>query len=197
MPSINHSVPHSNNNIRTQLEARQQTSKKYFDRNTQDKSDLSENQPVRVRNQETKRWEPAHVVKQAGTPRSYVVQRVAGGVPLRRNRQQIRPTSEQWRVGDPAEQDELDLIDFNCDSLPEGARKMVGSEPSVSTFTSSHSTREMVGSEPSLRAANALSNISPQNLTNDVSSSTAASSSSGSRYPPRQRKSPDFYQAGK
>ena len=63
MPGINHSVPHSNNNIRTQLEARQQTSKKYFDRNTQDKSELSENQPVRVRNQETKRWEPAHVIK--------------------------------------------------------------------------------------------------------------------------------------
>ena len=31
MPSINHSVPHSNNNIRTQLEARQQTSKTYFE----------------------------------------------------------------------------------------------------------------------------------------------------------------------
>ena len=167
MPSVNQSIPSTDDHIvRSQLEARQQSSKKYFDRNTQEKTMLSENQPVRVRNQETKRWEPAHVVKQAATPRSYIIQRVAGGLPLRRNRQHIRPSCEEWRKGDHTEQDELEHVDFSCDSQPEVAREMVGSEPSLSTSYIPNSTQEMVGSEPSLKASASSSDISPQDLTN-------------------------------
>ena len=198
MPSVNQSIPSTDDHIvRSQLEARQQSSKKYFDRNTQEKTMLSENQPVRVRNQETKRWEPAHVVKQAATPRSYIIQRVAGGLPLRRNRQHIRPSCEQWRKGDHTEQDELEHVDFSCDSQPEVAREMVGSEPSLSTPYVPSSTQEMVGSEPSLKASASSSDISPQDLTNVAGSSTAAPLLSGLRYPQRQRNSPDFYQAGR
>ena len=88
MPLINNNPSsNSNDNIRAQLELRQQKAKQQYDKNTVEKPELSDRQPVRVRNRETKRWEPAHVVKRAGTPRSYIVQRCAGGVPLRRNRQ--------------------------------------------------------------------------------------------------------------
>ena len=196
MPTVNQDAsPVDNGNIRTQLENRQQTSKKYYDRHSKDKTELSNNQPVRVRNQETKRWEPAHVIKKAGTPRSYVVQRHAGGVPLRRNRQHIRPTREQW---DGHGSDELEDVYFGNDDQAEGTWEMVGSEPSLRTTTSSASTREMVDSEPSPRAATSASGRSPQQQTNNnAASSTDDTSSVGPRYPHRQRASPDFYQAGK
>ena len=35
----------------------------------------------------------------AGTPRSYIVQRLAGGMPLRRNRVHLRPTKEVFPEG--------------------------------------------------------------------------------------------------
>ena len=101
MPSVNHSSSAAtNSDIRNQLESRQQTSKGYYDQHTREKSELLANQSVWVRNNETRRWEPAYVIKKADTPRSYIVQRCAGGVPLRRNRQHIRPASEQWNAED-------------------------------------------------------------------------------------------------
>ena len=143
------------------------------------------------------------------------VQRCAGGVPLRRNRQHIRPTCEQWRLGDATELDELEDVDFESNYRMEDAREMVGSEPSLRTSASASGTREMegsepslrtpaasgtrymVGSEPSLRAVTFTSSISPQQLSNGEGSSTDASSSAGNRYPRQQLISTDFYQAGK
>ena len=55
MPSINNSVlSGDNDNIRAQLENRQQKSKKHYDKHTTEKEELHDNQPVRVRNQETR-----------------------------------------------------------------------------------------------------------------------------------------------
>ena len=43
---------------------------------------------------------------EAGTPRSYVVQRIAGGIPLRRNRVHIRTTRENFDPPVPDGEDE-------------------------------------------------------------------------------------------
>ena len=134
MPSVNHSSSAAtNSDIRNQLESRQQTSKGYYDQHTREKSELLANQSVWVRNNETRRWEPAYVIKKADTPRSYIVQRCPGGVPLRRNRQHIRPASEQWNAED-MEKDVLDDIDFRIDAQLRN-QEMVGSEPSLRPVT--------------------------------------------------------------
>ncbi len=179
MPSVKHVSPVNNNNIRTELEERQQTSKEYYDQNSRDKTELNVNQPVRVRNQDTKRWEPAHITGRADTPRSYLIQRCAGGIPLRRNRQHIRPTHEQWRIGEFHEGDVSEDIDLDDNNRSE-------------------CTREMVGSEPSPRSANSTSESDScsQQQTNCADSSTTNSSLVGHRYPRRERTSRDFYQAG-
>ena len=57
---------------------------------------LVEGQPVRLYNKDLRRWEPATVSGYADTPRSYYVERVAGGVPLRRNRVHLRTTRESF-----------------------------------------------------------------------------------------------------
>ena len=60
-----------------------------------------------LRNTDTGRWEPAVVTDMAPTPRSYVVRRVAGGVPLRRNRVHLRTTREDFpRVSSDGEEEE-------------------------------------------------------------------------------------------
>ena len=194
MPSVNHDVaPVNNENIRAQLENRQQVSKKHYDKHTREKTELKENQPVRIRNQETKRWEPAHVIGEAGTPRSYLVQRCAGGIPLRRNRQHIRPTHERWQAGDFSEADELEDSDFSLYNQLEDTREMVGSEPSLRPSVSPPDTREMVGSEPSPRATTERSADVNCQLQTDGEKGLMA----GDRYPRRQRTSPEFYQAGR
>ena len=51
---------------------------------------------MRLLNKATRRWEPAVVCGQADTPRSYYVQRLAGGAPLKRNRIHLRETRETF-----------------------------------------------------------------------------------------------------
>ena len=209
MPSINNGVlSGDNDNIRAQLENRQQKSKKHYDKHTTEKEELHDNQPVRVRNQETRLWEPANVIQKAGTPRSYFVQRCAGGVPLRRNRQHIRPAHKHWRAGDFVDSDEL--LNAECyegDQLDD-PREMVGSEPSPRS-TATTQTREMVGSEPSPRSS------APSASTREMVGSEPSPSPSYNIEPrqtcgrstedplvdcprrsSRARSRPDFYQAG-
>ena len=212
LPSINRNCSYNNEDIRGQLKTRQQISKKYYDEHSHDKSELTENQPVRIRNQETKRWEPAYVIKKAETPRSFIIQRCAGGVPLRRNRQHIRNTREQWCAGEVIDKDQSYDVDFYTDSqlksdremvdsetslrtsvCPRNSQETVGSERSLRSAASSADTREMVGSEPSLRSAMS-DDVGHNTSTSDNSSHVTAPS--GHRYPKRKRNSPDYYQAG-
>ena len=192
MPSINNNPSSANSDsIRAQLELRQQKAKQQYDKNTVEKPELSDLQPVRVRNRETKRWEPAHVVKKADTPRSYIVQRCAGGVPLRRNRQQIRATHEQWCSGEYINYEEFDDAEVGDGGQLMDSWEMVGSEPSPRSSRPQLDAREMVGSEPS-----------PGHITNQQQQTDATGHGveeavvTGQRYPSRQRNRPDFYQAG-
>ena len=190
MPSIdNKQAPINNNDIREQLEHRQQKSKQQYDKHTTDKRELTDNEQVRVRNQKTRLWEPAHVIKKADTPRSYLVQRCAGGVPLRRNRQHIRPTHENWRTGDFVDNEDFENGNDNCEEFLLHPQEMVGSEPSL-RHNPLTTNQEMVDSEPSLRTSDGN-----QYQQADVESG-AGDASMGKRYPSRRRERPDFYQAG-
>ena len=79
--------------IYNQLVQRRTTQKLYHDHRALPSSlpQLHPDQPVRVRNHNTHRWEPAVVVHKAPQPRSYVVQQSSNGRQLRRNRRDIRP----------------------------------------------------------------------------------------------------------
>ena len=68
-------------------------------------------------------------------------------------------------------------------------QEMVGSEPSLRS-SSACTTQEMVGSELSLRSTDS----SKQPI--DSSSRSMADTTGPQRYPRRERRSPDFYQAG-
>ena len=181
MPSINNNqTPINNEDIREQLEHRQLKSKQKYDQHTTDKRELADNEQVRVRNQKTRLWEPAHVIQKAKTPRSYIVQRCAGGIPLRRNRQHIRPTHEQWRTGDFVANEDFENGNENSEEYLLHPQEMVVSEPSL-RHDPSTTTQEMVDSEPSLRTSDG-----DQHQPKDVQR----------RYPVRVRERPDFYQAG-
>ena len=75
LPAVNHESV--NSNTRDHLETRQKTAKEVYDRQTKQKKELEVNQPVRVFNQQSRRWDPAVVTGTAGTPRSYIVQPIS------------------------------------------------------------------------------------------------------------------------
>ena len=47
-------------------------------------------------NKKSRRWEPAIVAGHGDTPRSFIVERLSGGIPLKRNRVHLRPSVEDW-----------------------------------------------------------------------------------------------------
>ena len=86
--------PPNSEDVQDKLRKRQAAAAERYNRTAQPKSELVDGQTVRLYSKDKRRWEPAVVTGHGGTPRSYVVQRLAGGVPLRRNRIHLRPTSE-------------------------------------------------------------------------------------------------------
>ena len=98
--------PPNSKDVQEKLKERQSASAERYDRAARPKPELVEGQPVRLRNKDTRRWEPAVITGRAPTPRSYIVQRLAGGMPLRRNRVQIRTTRENFTDDIPSRSDD-------------------------------------------------------------------------------------------
>ena len=88
--------PPSSAEIQRKLQQKQTIAADRYDETASAKPDLMVGQHVRLFNKDSRRWEPAIVTGQAETPRSYFVQRLAGGVVLRRNRIHLRPTMETF-----------------------------------------------------------------------------------------------------
>ena len=88
--------PPTSEQVQRKLQGRQASAARQYNKSATEKSDLTEGQHVRLLNKATRRWEPAVVCGQADTPRSYYVQRLAGGVPLKRNRIHLRETRETF-----------------------------------------------------------------------------------------------------
>ena len=89
------------NPTRERLVQKQKCGAQYYNRSVRCKEELYPGQSVRLYDLKQKIWEPATVVALSDTPRSYIVQRLGGGVPLRRNRIHIRTTAEKWNVSAP------------------------------------------------------------------------------------------------
>ena len=83
---------------RHRLQEKQAVGARYYNRSVKEKEELTVGQSVRMRNLKHKNWEPATVTGIADTPRSYIVQRTGGGVPLRRNRLHLKTTKEKWNT---------------------------------------------------------------------------------------------------
>ena len=96
-------------NIQQKLIDRQKVAAERYNQHAKAKTELHKGQSVRVRNKQTKRWEPAVVSGKASTPRSYFVQRMAGGGALRRNRVHIRPIKEVFTDQHFHDDDDTDL----------------------------------------------------------------------------------------
>ena len=100
IPEVAHTTqPQSNEYTRNRLQEKQRIGARYFNRSVKEKAELKPGQSVRVRNLKYKTWEPATITGVADTPRSYIVQRLEGGAPLRRNRIHLKPTIERWKNG--------------------------------------------------------------------------------------------------
>ena len=114
--------PPSSAEVRARLQQRQTVAAERYDETVKAKPDLIRGQHVRLLNKRSGRWEPAVVTGHAKTPRSYYVQRLAGGVPLRRNRVHLRPTVETFeKVTQPTWDDEEDEDDEELVIPPSGA----------------------------------------------------------------------------
>ena len=118
--------PSNSKFVKDKLKKRQDDAAAYYDKTAKEKVPLVSGQPVRLYNKFTRRWEPAVVIEEAGTPRSYIVQRVAGGAPLRRNRVQLRTTRQNFHVETPvADNNEgedstrEEMLDHSHGSTPE------------------------------------------------------------------------------
>ena len=91
--------------VKEKIQEKQKIAAERYNRTAKSKPDLIEGQPVRLYCKNSRTWEPAVVTGQAATPRSYTVQRLAGGVPLRRNRVHLRTTRESFPEGPYQESD--------------------------------------------------------------------------------------------
>ena len=86
--------PPTSEEVQRKLQGRQASAERLYNKSATEKSNLTEGQHVRLLDKATRRWKPAVVCGKADTPQSYYVQRLAGGVPLRRNRIPLRETPE-------------------------------------------------------------------------------------------------------
>ena len=136
LPTIISDPPQSKE-VNERLVEKQKQGAQYYNRTTKRKPELEAGQPVRLYDKDTRRWEPAMVTGKAHTPRSYTVQRMNGGVPLRRNRQHIKGTIESWNgndvsVSDSEDSPSVDITQESTDDIPvESEVVNVAAEPKV------------------------------------------------------------------
>ena len=87
-------MPQVVENAREKLLQRQVRQKYYYDRGSRPLSTLQPGDTVRVKNPRVREWEPAVIVGQHATPRSYITM-TPDGKELRRNRSHLLATKEQ------------------------------------------------------------------------------------------------------
>ena len=132
--------------MKSKLQERQRAAADRYDASAKEKTELVPIQHLRLFNK-AGRWEPAVVTCSGGTPRSYVVQRLGGGVPLRRNRVHLRSTAETFEdvpqcVSEEDDEDE--------DPLPVDSEEPSGTPQAAPTASPPVS----VPDSPSLRRVN-------------------------------------------
>ena len=78
--------------VRNWLKARQDNQCYYYNRHTKELPELHRDQAIYVQDPARKTWNPARVIDQAETPRSYLI-KTGTGAQLRRNRIHLRPNN--------------------------------------------------------------------------------------------------------
>ena len=116
--------PETSEEVQRILQHKQEKSTNHYNQTAKAKPDLESGQQVRLYNKRSKRWEPAVVTGRADTPRSFIVQRVDGGMPLKRNRVHLRPSVEDW--SNRPWQGEGDESDFDVAEEEEAVPEEVG-----------------------------------------------------------------------
>jgi len=84
--------PKNQEEIRTWLKARQDNQCSYYNRHTKELPELHREQAIYVQEPVTKTWNPARVIDEGETPRSYLIE-TGTGAQLRRNRIHLRPNN--------------------------------------------------------------------------------------------------------
>ena len=90
--------------INAKLQTRQEKQKSQYDKTSKHLPVIRPDDPVRVLNPHSHKWEPGIVKCHAETPRSYVVD-MADGSTRRRNRSHIRPTGENITFHESSDMD--------------------------------------------------------------------------------------------
>ena len=104
--------------INAKLQTRQEKQKSQYDKTSKHLPVIRPDDPVRVLNPHSHKWEPGIVKCHAETPRSYVVD-MADGSTRRRNRSHIRPTGENITFHESSDMDTAEpTLSLNEDSPP-------------------------------------------------------------------------------
>ena len=106
--------PQISRGTKEKLKQRQTNQKHLYDRGARPLSDLKPNDTIRYKR--NKSWEQAVVIDRHSSPRSYNI-RTAEGTTLRRNRRQLKKTSESPPTGTTAIMDD-DIVDVVTDLSP-------------------------------------------------------------------------------
>ena len=120
--------PPNSKDVQEKLRRRQTAAAERYNQSASPKPELVGGQPVRLFRKDSKTWEPAVVTGRAATPRSYIVERVAGGVPLRRNRVHLRSTREPFTLGS-----RQTIVDEDEDDVVRPSTNDVGENSAVET----------------------------------------------------------------
>ena len=118
--------PETSEEVQRILQHKQEKSTNHYNQTAKAKPDLESGQQVRLYNKRSRRWEPAVVTGRADTPRSFIVQHVDGGMPLKRNRVHLRPSVEDW--SNRPWQGEGDESDFDVAEEEEAVPEEVGTQ---------------------------------------------------------------------
>ena len=145
--------------VQKKLKERQAAAADHYNKTAQSKAALVRGQPVRLYDNDKRRWEPAIVTGHAATPRSYIVQRMSGGMPLRRNRVQLRPTREYFgdmRAPSVEDEEEEEVESVPARSLPSESFISI---PVVPNNGGANNNKEAVTSsstQPAMRRSNRM-----------------------------------------
>ena len=130
--------PSTSDEVQEVLQQKQEKAAMHYNRSAKAKDELTPRQQVRIYNKHSRRWEPAVVTGRADTPRSYVIERMSGGIPLRRNRIHLKPLMENWnrRVFHKEDDGDYDDVSTNLPPAADGNEQDEtpnGSEPMITS----------------------------------------------------------------
>ena len=135
--------------VQQKLKEKQEAAAAQYNKSVKSKPELVQGQSVRLYDKQRRRWEPALVTGRASTPRSYMVQRLSGGEPLRRNRVHLRSTRESFPEQQHTYPEELEEEEEVSRSVT--SRNSTAEEPAATPTQGADNELDAAGSPAGLR----------------------------------------------